>query len=235
MAPYTADKYGPKTPKIFGHKPTMDAFDSIVLIKVGPGKQVFHIHKKLLCDNSTYFHAAINGSFKEAKDQSIEMPEDDPGVFRHFQYWTYTGNIVPEAQGAQEAKTIQWNILTSLYAFAEARDIPLLQNATIDLAILRLQAEHRMPVELLLDIYENTSENSRLRILFVDFAAHRGTIRKGWFGGRCPIEFLIDLAVAQHARTSGSVSDIANFWKSRANYHVEVPVALSNKDKSEQD
>ncbi|MCJ1461297.1 hypothetical protein MMC28_011679 [Mycoblastus sanguinarius] len=43
----------------------LDSFSTIARIIVGPEKQLFQIHKDLLCNVSTYFNAALNGQFKE--------------------------------------------------------------------------------------------------------------------------------------------------------------------------
>ena len=37
---------------------------------------------KLLCDVSTYFNAALNGNFKEAWEQTVEMPGEEVDVFK---------------------------------------------------------------------------------------------------------------------------------------------------------
>lgn len=42
---------------------------SVVQLKVGPKKQIFHIHKGLLCSAAAYFRAALEGGFKEVCDQ----------------------------------------------------------------------------------------------------------------------------------------------------------------------
>lgn len=86
-------------------------FDTIVLVKVGPEEQKFTIHKGLLCAVSTYFKAALEGGFKEAEEQMINMPEDDVEVFEHFQLWVYTGSFM-EAGETEKGKDC--NILIGL-------------------------------------------------------------------------------------------------------------------------
>ncbi|KAK4692430.1 hypothetical protein P7C71_g4777, partial [Lecanoromycetidae sp. Uapishka_2] len=68
----------------------LDAFDDIVDIVVGPAKKVFKIHKEILCSASTYFRAALNGGFKEAEEQTVELPDDKVKVFKYFN----TGSIL---------------------------------------------------------------------------------------------------------------------------------------------
>ena len=58
--------------------------DQTVTVEVGPLRQVFYVHKRLLCDNSEYFRAALMGSFVENVKQSVKLPEDDPKMFHEF-------------------------------------------------------------------------------------------------------------------------------------------------------
>ena len=62
---------------------------------VGPDRKVFSLHKRLLCENSEYFKAALEGSFKEATTQSIELLDDKVEIFKVFQHWLYTGTLTP--------------------------------------------------------------------------------------------------------------------------------------------
>ena len=70
------------------------------------------------CDVSTYFNAALNGNFKEAWEQTVEMPEEEVDVFKHFQYWLYSKSIVMTDQSEND---IDWRILIDLFILGEAR------------------------------------------------------------------------------------------------------------------
>ena len=52
--------------------------DSVVQFTVGPEKQVFHIHKGLLCNAAAYFRAALEGGFKEVCDHPFIVCIMDP-------------------------------------------------------------------------------------------------------------------------------------------------------------
>ncbi|THX68615.1 hypothetical protein D6D05_09350 [Aureobasidium pullulans] len=98
-------------------------------IIVGPpgNTQTFNIHKKLLCDSSTYFKAALNNGFAETTSQKITLDDEDPAVFRTFASWLYHPSIVlpPEDLDIQEEH------LLKLYLFADKRGIVNLANDTI--------------------------------------------------------------------------------------------------------
>lgn len=63
-----------------------------MIVLVGPEKYRFEIHKTLVCGESDFFKAALNGNFKEA-DGTITLPEQDPATFKSFVYWLYTGSL----------------------------------------------------------------------------------------------------------------------------------------------
>lgn len=209
-----------------------DAFDSIVQIKVGLQKQPFNMHKKLLCDTSGYFRAALNGNFQESKNQAIEMAEDSADVFCYFQYWAYTGVI---EQKPRDSTEISWHTLAGIYIFAEARCIPALQNMAIDIFIGKHESSPRAPIEEYRYIYENTAEQSPVRRFLAEWAAHRGALSKDWFHDRTiyPTDFAIDLSLALYDRAQNKTTyDIGAFWSARSRYHIEVAVASSSEGKS---
>lgn len=45
---------------------------------VGPDRQEFAVHQKLLCDNSEFFKRAFDSNFSEGVTGIMELPEDDP-------------------------------------------------------------------------------------------------------------------------------------------------------------
>ncbi|KAL8670566.1 MAG: hypothetical protein Q9168_004904 [Polycauliona sp. 1 TL-2023] len=65
----------------------------IVTVRVSTGEaaEQWKIHQSLLTSRSPFFAAAMNGSFKEATTNTIELVEDDPAAFRYLVRWLYTG------------------------------------------------------------------------------------------------------------------------------------------------
>ncbi|KAK3174361.1 hypothetical protein OEA41_001605 [Lepraria neglecta] len=61
-----------------------DSFDAIVIVKLGPSKTPFNMHKGLLCNAAPYFKAAFNGNFTEAKIAVLELPEEDVVMSLHL-------------------------------------------------------------------------------------------------------------------------------------------------------
>jgi hypothetical protein len=57
--------------------------EDIVILYVGTKRQKYQIHKKLLCDRSSFFQKAFSSesNFKEAVESIMHLPEDDPTTF----------------------------------------------------------------------------------------------------------------------------------------------------------
>ena len=54
---------------------TRNIFDTIAQIEVGPGRNIFYVHKGLLCNIAPYFKAALEGGFREVRCPfSIRLP-----------------------------------------------------------------------------------------------------------------------------------------------------------------
>lgn len=105
------------------------------------------------------------GNFKENEGKSLDLPEDTVKTFKYFQLWVYTGNIL---ESHETAKDINFATLIDLYLFGEARGIPELQNATMDVLFQRNLLLHTIPIFELPRVYKNTLPNSLLRKAIVD-------------------------------------------------------------------
>lgn len=64
-----------------------------VIIYVGPERKRYLVHKALLTKESDYFDRALNGSFKEAEDQAIDLPEETPAAVDLLVGWLYQDKI----------------------------------------------------------------------------------------------------------------------------------------------
>jgi hypothetical protein len=49
----------------------------------------FHLHKKLVCNESARLSAAIHGGFKETVEHKCSLPEEDPHMFGYFVEYMY--------------------------------------------------------------------------------------------------------------------------------------------------
>lgn len=180
------------------------------------------MHKMLLYSSSDYFRAALDGGFKEAAEQRIELLEDDPKVFERFQLWLYTGKVFDRGE---KSTALDHSMLVDIYVFAESRCIPGLQNHLVDTIIRKSAREgfYLRPSDG--DMYSNTASLSPLRKLAVHMAAHLGGLdRPSWELDKYPKDFLVALVLALHKRsTLEKDSDPrATLWENRCKYHVHL-------------
>lgn len=180
------------------------------------------MHKMLLCSSSDYFRAALDGAFKEAAEQRIELLEDDPKIFERFQLWLYTGKVFDRGE---KSTALDHSMLVDIYVFAESRCIPGLQNHLVDTIIRKSAREafYLRPSDG--NMYSNTASSSPLRELAVHMAAHLGRLDcPSWELDKYPKDFLIALVLALHKR-SGLEKDSdrqATLWENRCKYHVHL-------------
>ena len=181
------------------------------------------MHKDTLCRSAPYFKAALEGGFKEFEDQVLELPDDDPVAFPHFQLWLYTGDIL---ESHESPKDIGWHVLVSLYLFGDVRGIPRLQNKAVDLFIDKYVAMKQIPGGQINRIYENTLDSSPLRKLMVDVFTFKVILTDDDNGlneqqkAMYPQLFLIDLAKSLYEERAGTKSKITSFRAVRSNYHI---------------
>ncbi|KAG0650661.1 hypothetical protein D0Z07_2533 [Hyphodiscus hymeniophilus] len=67
---------------------------AIIPVRVGPTAEVFSVHRDVLI-KSEYFRMALDGEFREADDQAIDLPEEDPAIFSFVIAFLYEGTYVP--------------------------------------------------------------------------------------------------------------------------------------------
>lgn len=63
----------------------------MVSVFVGKDEKEYVIYKALLCDQVDFFASAFQGNFKEAHENRIFLPDEDPDAFSLFLVWLYKG------------------------------------------------------------------------------------------------------------------------------------------------
>jgi hypothetical protein len=102
-----------------------------IIVGSGANAKSFHVHKKLLCDSSTYFNAALNNGFMETKTQVIELDDEEHAVILSFILWLYDDKLNKKTLPAEYAGGALEKHLFKLYVFADKRGIPSLANDVI--------------------------------------------------------------------------------------------------------
>ncbi|KAI9876317.1 MAG: hypothetical protein M1830_006774 [Pleopsidium flavum] len=200
-------------------EPTLETlFDSIVTVYVGPKKAKFDVHQGLICHYSSYFKAALSGSFKESKKGIVDLEDETEQTFKLFYLWLYSQKLVVEVSREYEA----WLRLAELYVFGDKRGVPKLKNRIIDTMVAWNAQLDVVPLPLNFLVYDNTPEFSPLRKLLVDFVAWgMDVLDAKTFASTQEYskEFLIDLVRAIEKRPSPRLLRNAPFRIDLCSYH----------------
>lgn len=118
---------------------------SIVEINVA-NEKTYYVHKSLLTKESKYFKAALEGDFREARENRVKLEEVDVKTFSIFVDWLYTSRLeVAEVKPNNLSRNpVVWDDdrdlemrarigqHMNLYIFGDAHDIPALRRSTVD-------------------------------------------------------------------------------------------------------
>ncbi|CAI7593507.1 unnamed protein product [Penicillium crustosum] len=175
-----------------------------VKITVGASKEPFHVHESVLCTSSRFFNAAMSGSWKESKEYTIELPEDDPAAFSIYSHWLYFAKIpgiLDAAKKGESAKRSaqEYYDLVSAYVLGDKLLDTQFQNSVID-AILDTCSKadskdgkvYFPDANAVSHAYNNTTKSSKIREMLVELYLHSAEAR--WLSEEHPKEFLFSIA-----------------------------------------
>jgi hypothetical protein len=97
----------------------------VVDIYVGPERQRYVVHKKLLTSQSEYFDKAFNGSFKEADENSIHLKEEDPAALALLVGWLYGRGVITDTE-----KPTKPFVNNAIFSSSESVTIPVSEEGT---------------------------------------------------------------------------------------------------------
>ncbi|KAF2100835.1 hypothetical protein NA57DRAFT_54909 [Rhizodiscina lignyota] len=113
------------TPETY-EAPRMGTIDTtIAIVKVGTDGKTYNVHKALLCASSENFAAALNGPFKEGRENTIVLDDMEGKSFRRYLDWLYRGRFFNS----------NLEVVVDLHIFADRYLIPQLKRATVDMMI----------------------------------------------------------------------------------------------------
>ncbi|KAL9110553.1 MAG: hypothetical protein Q9227_004911 [Pyrenula ochraceoflavens] len=82
----------------------LDTFGTdIISVLVGPTKQEYRVHAKLICSVSPFFDRAIHGKFLESRTSTVELPEEDHEIFGLLLQRLYRGSLPDQLVTVAEA------------------------------------------------------------------------------------------------------------------------------------
>ncbi|THY29893.1 hypothetical protein D6D01_03441 [Aureobasidium pullulans] len=158
---------------------TPKLYKDTVTVAVGTAEDNFVVHKDLLCFYSDFFRAAFNGSFEEATERKIKLPDVCIQTFESFQVWLYSRTLLNTEDSANEsghATYLTFTALAKLWIFGDKYLIPLLQNNVIDAMHDKNEKETNNPVLVIKMAYTKTLPGSCLRRAVIDILVHKAQI-----------------------------------------------------------
>ena len=179
-------------------------------------KRVFTIHKGTLINDSTWFKNLIDGSFKEAGSNDIDLEVEEACVLELYENWVYQHTIYVDP--AQDRLTL----LVKSYCFADRYLSHELQNAIAD-QIFRDAHDSKVVLTnptAVHYVWNNTTETSPLRRLLVDSIVHlvpSGSSPSKEDLHQYPLEFLAE-AWHRNALQRGQ-----NSLVTEGDYHIPLP------------
>jgi len=146
-------------------------------VRVGKGASVadFVIHEKMIRRSSEFSNKALSGSWREAQDQVVHLPEYWATDFDIYHRWLLEGRLysqTPDPSGPMVALMSELLVLQPLSDLGHfLQDTDFLD--TISDAILQCAKELKamygcIPINYGSDFFKFTPESSRIRVLVAD-------------------------------------------------------------------
>ncbi|CAD0096916.1 unnamed protein product, partial [Aureobasidium vineae] len=99
---------------------SIDGLFAEITVGAGSSAVVFNLPKKLLCNSSIYFKAALNNGFLETTTQKITLDDEDLEVFRTYVVWLFQAELKHES--LDKTRNVARH-LVHVYIFADRRGI----------------------------------------------------------------------------------------------------------------
>ena len=146
-------------------------------VHVGGSKKIFYVHRKLLCDISDVFTAALRpGHFLEDATETIDVSDVDIETFNYFTEWLYSGRFSGMCLGGLAGPTsnagacsFNFSRILHLYVFADKYMIAQLKREAVK-SFYRHTRFHKGPdTSVMAFVYRETPSKSPLRCLVTAF------------------------------------------------------------------
>ncbi len=167
----------------------------IVTIYLDSKRKKITVHRKLLCDKSSFFDKDFNGPFPEVREGIMYLPEDNMNTVGLLVDFIYRGRFTKILE--------DWpgRVLSKLYYFAEKLCMGGLIDRIDEIKSDCVKRDAMISLDSLLELYQSTHEKSKLPWFFVAVIASYMAANKHddpWcdkftaFKSSCP-EFFVDI------------------------------------------
>jgi len=146
----------------------------VIQVGTGAGVHHFHIHQDLICGQSPFFRAALNGDWKESKERKVKLPEDDPDAFHLYSNWLYHNTLISNNDSECRFKFDECRLLGKAYVLGDKLGdfefMEVVMDGIMDIG-------RRSPISLttlITTAYDHTPVASPLRCLLIDVYRFEG-------------------------------------------------------------
>lgn len=198
----------------------------IIQVIVGSDSLVtLYVHENVICASSDFFKAAMSSDWKESRERSIELRDDEPDAFQIYQHWLYCGTIPTRNGDADMKSNIEYLELAKAYVLGDKLRDGNFKDVIIDAALHKSSSvisdgAYLFPGEdVVRCIYDNTPKSCEARHFLVDFYVEHGNGL--WLNepGDFPKDFLADLAVALFERKDSQITAEPKAASKQCKYH----------------
>lgn len=175
------------------------------------------IHKDLLVFYSDYFRGAFNGTFKEATEGKVSLPDERKDDFEIFNQFIYSRSL---ADG--EGHTLPWDQLIRVWLLGDKYLVPALQNSTMNSIRKKSDMENWVPTDKVKLIWKNTLPSSPLRKFILDQVVYEVDVDDLMSPGKELLwtrEALADVARAFYNKEA-TAGKHQKPWRGKCYYHV---------------
>lgn len=181
----------------------------------------------------------MNRDWKESKQRSVRLEDDDPDTFQLYLHWLYRGTLPVRADEPGHACNSEYLQLAKAYVLGDKLQDGDFQDIIIDAIIDKWNSKasdghNCFPVGAVVTcIYNNTPESSKARRLLVDICVHNGS--KSWLSDwtkECdiPKDFLFDMVIALFSKEEENTSNpIVESSTCRYHQHGSGPMVCYKK------
>jgi hypothetical protein len=194
----------------------------------------FTIHEGLIRTRSDFVQLALRGEWKEARERTIPLPEDDPDVFSVYQQFLYGGLIYTSYKNAPSRPDDEYKVLVKAYILGEKIMDQEFKDSIVDAIIEKLRTLRRFDTQLTDLVSDNTPFASPLRRLWMDAYYHFGSsewLDSSLAGSPINAEFMAEFSRHQmQSRTGfGSFGPYAMFLSCTYHGHGIRPCCRQTK------
>ncbi|KAK5126057.1 hypothetical protein LTR85_011412 [Meristemomyces frigidus] len=207
---------------------------SIIIFEVGKETpERFAVHENVITPRSDFVRMALSKQWKEGKERTIPLSEDEAAVFRLYHLWIYTNRIFSDTRTdttafqltAPREDDTEYQLLVKSYILGEKLLDTHFKDAVLDCLIEKLRKTCTFDTRLTNTIHENTPEGSPLRRLLQDIYVWAGNstwLDEALLGDYVNAEFLLDLSKRHMAFWGGRRPEKVPYVGCTCGYHEHV-------------